>query len=186
MWILGKNKSKVKVNMDEFAELKQGHMLDTRIIIAKMYSALPKELKEEVNMSDLQDAAMLHDYGKILIPAKILKKEGELTPEEKHIMELHSEIGYELLKDQGVRPEVLRLIKYHHSTPQGGYPVADNGFEYDVSIQMLRAADEYSALTEKRTYKEAMTKEEALETIKKDVEKGLLSQEVFDALKKSV
>ena len=56
---------------------------------------------------------MLHDYGKVLIPKEILNKKGALTPEEKQIMELHSEFGYELLKQQGVKEEVLNLIKYH-------------------------------------------------------------------------
>ena len=85
MEIFLRRKRQVKVNIDELSDLKRGHLLDTRIIVAKMYSYLPKELKQAVIMSDLQDAAMLHDYGKVLIPQKILNKEGELTPEEKRI-----------------------------------------------------------------------------------------------------
>ncbi len=163
----------------------KGHLISTRIIAAKIYSALPAEMKSEVNISDLQQAAMLHDYGKVLIPKEILNKKGALTPEEKKIMELHSEFGYELLKQQGVSDDVLNLIKYHHQIPDGsGYPCVNKDFEYSLSLQILTAADKYSALTEERAYHKACTKEEALGIIQKDVNNGTISQEVFDALKK--
>ena len=103
-------------------------------------------------------------------------------------MDLHSELGYELLKQQGVKESVLMLIKYHHQNPDGsGYPAINDDFEYGISSQIITTADKYSALTENRCYREkACSKETALEIIYKDVESGLISKEVFDALKKSV
>ena len=167
--------------------MKQGHLTATRIIAAKIYSVLPQNLKSEVNLQDLQEAAMLHDYGKVLIPKEILYKESSLTPKEKEIMNLHAEFSYELLKQKGVRESVLKLIKYHHQTPNGaGYPIAGKDFEYTISLQILNAADKYSALTENRSYHRAYSKSEALEIIKKDVESNILSKEVFDSLKKVV
>ena len=165
----------------------KGHLTETRIIAAKIYSALPESLKSEVHLSDLQQAAMLHDYGKVLIPKEILNKNGALTQEERKIMELHAEFGYELLKQQGINERVLNLIKYHHQKPDGsGYPKINNHFEYNISIQILEAADMYSALTENRTYHKAYSKEDALEIIHKEVDSGVISQEIFNALKKSV
>lgn len=167
--------------------MKKGHLTATRILVAKIYSVLPDEIKQDVNISNLQQAAMLHDYGKVLIPKEILNKKGALTPEEKKIMELHSEFGYELLKGQGIDEEVLNLIKYHHQKPDGsGYPAVSHKFEYGISSQILEAADMYSALTENRAYHDACSKEEALKIIYKEVENGNISQEVFDALKKSL
>ena len=164
-----------------------GHLTATRILAAKIYSALPVDMKKEVDIQNLQQAAMLHDYGKVLIPKEILNKKGALTPEEKKIMELHSEFGYELLKQQGINEEVLDLIKYHHQKPDGsGYPAADKSFEYGISSQILEAADMYSALTEERAYHKASTKEEALRIIRDEVENGMISREVYDALRKSV
>lgn len=163
------------------------HLTTTRVIAAKIYSALPPELKKEVNLSDLQQAAMLHDYGKVLIPKEILNKKGALTPEEKKIMELHSEFGYELLKGQGVNERVLNLIKYHHQKPDGsGYPAIDNDFEHNISAEILEAADMFSALTEERAYHKPCSKEEALDIISKETKKGIISQQVFEALKKCV
>ena len=167
--------------------MKQGHLTATRIIAAKIYSALPSEMKAEINLSNLQQAAMLHDYGKVLIPEAILNKKGALNEKEKAIMELHTEFGYELLKQQGVKEEVLELIKYHHQKPDGsGYPKIHDGFEYSTALQIIEIADKYSALTEDRPYHKSLTKEEALKIIYEEVEEGVISQEVFNALKKSI
>ena len=185
--ILKANKIPVNINSAELEKLKQGHLKDTRILAAKIYSSLPQELKQEVNLPNLQQAAMLHDIGKVLIPDKILNKEGTLNEYEKKIVEQHSELGYEILKKQGINQEVLNLVKYHHQLPdKTGYPHSNDNFKYDISNQIISCADKYSALREKRSYKEAMTKDEALNIIKQDVNKGFLSNEVFDALVKSV
>ena len=167
--------------------MKNGHLTATRILAAKIYSMLPADLKEEVNLPNLQQAAMLHDYGKVLIPKEILNKKGVLTPEEKQIMELHSEFGYELLKQQGVKEEVLNLIKYHHQKPDGsGYPSVGKEYENSISSQILEVADMYSALTEERAYHKASTSEEALKIIYEEVEKGFIDTKIYEALKKCV
>lgn len=188
MQLLKENGVKLKVNVDELAALKKGHLSDTRIIAAKICSNISDpELKKKVRMQDVQQAAMLHDYGKVLIPKEILNKPGTLNPEEKKIMQLHSELGYELLKQQGVNQNVLNLIKYHHQNKEGnGYPQAPSDFEYDVNFQILHVADMYSALTENRCYHAACTKDEALAIIEQKMEAGDISKEVFEALVKSL
>lgn len=187
MQILKENKIPLKVNMSELEQLKTGHLMDTRVTAAKIYSALPNEMKENINLMDLQQAALLHDYGKVLIPDKILNKNGKLTAEEKKIMELHSELGYELLKQQGVNQNVLNLVKYHHQTPHGeGYPAIKDDYVPDLSAQILAVADKYSALREKRSYKDAMTRDEALSIIEQDVDSGKVSKDVYDALARTV
>ena len=187
MRILRDNKIPLKVNTKELEDLKNGHLMDTRITAAKMYSALPQEMKAQVNLMDLQQAAMLHDYGKVLIPEKILNKNGKLTNDEKKIMDLHSELGYELLKQQGVKQNVLNMIRYHHQNPQGtGYPSVGEDYTHDISAQILTTADKYSALREKRSYKEPLNRNEALEIIKEDVENGQIAPEIYTALEKTV
>ncbi len=187
MRILKENKIPLKINLEELDKLKRGHLMDTRITAAKIYSALPRELKAGINSQDIQQAAMLHDYGKILIPDNVLNKNGKLTEDERKIMSLHSELGYELLKQQGVNKNVLNLVKYHHQTPDGnGYPAITDDFTSDISAQIITAADKYSALREKRSYKDAMTRNEALKVLQEDVKNGLISEEVYNALEKAV
>ena len=185
--ILKTNHIPLNVNIQELEKLKTGHLMDTRVTAAKIYSSLPQELKQQVNLMNLQQAAMLHDYGKVLIPEKILNKKGTLTPQEKQIMDLHPELGYELLKPQGVNEHVLNLIKYHHQNPlKTGYPSVPNDYQHEISSEILTAADKYTALREQRSYKNAMTKEDALKLLKRDVSDGILSEEVYNALEKNV
>ena len=130
---------------------------------------------------------MLHDYGKVLIPEKILNKNSALSNEEWEIMEEHSELGAELLKRKNLDDRTIELIKYHHQKPDSsGYPSIGDDFEYGLDSEILSVADRYGALREERSYKEAMSKEDALAIIKEDVDSGIISEEVFDALKKSV
>lgn len=172
--ILSKYKIPLKLNMQELNQLKRGHMRETRVIAAQIYSALPKEMKAEINLPDLQEAAMFHDYGKVLIPASILNKAGGLTEEEHEIMQLHSELSYELLKNQNLSKDALNMIRNHHDT-------GDN-----LGAQILSTADKYSALREDRCYKEPLSREQALAIIKEDVDNGIIAPEVYEALKKSV
>ena len=183
--ILKENNIPLKVNYKEYEKLKKNHLSDTRVIAAKIYSALPAELKSQVNLQDLQQAAMLHDFGKILIPDNILNKHRPLTDKEKEIVALHSELGYEMLKNQNLNKNVLNLIKYHHQLPNGsGYPKIKEDYLPDKASEILMAADKYSALREQRSYKDAMSRQEALDTIKEDVNTGLISPEIYQALVK--
>ena len=187
MTLLKEHDIPLQVNIKELEKLKQGHMKDTRIIAAQIYSSLPSELKQQASLPHIQEAAMLHDYGKVLIPSSVLNKAGKLNPKEHEIMTLHSELGYELLKNKNLSEKTLNLIKYHHQNAKGtGYPIKDADFEYDINTQILSVADKYSALREKRCYKNPLAKYEALEVIAKDVNKGEISQEVYTALLKSV
>lgn len=185
--LLGKYNIPIEANMVVLNSLKEGHLKNTRIVAAKIYSALPEHLKRNVNLHNLQEAAILHDYGKVLIPESILNKNGKLTDKEREIMELHSELGYELLKNRGLSEKTLNLIKYHHQNlNKNGYPIMNSGFEYGLDTQILTLADKYTALREKRSYKNPFGKYDALELLAKDVQKGLISQEVYTALIKSV
>lgn len=167
--ILKENGIPLKVNMDIISELKTGHLQDSRIVSALIYQNLPKEFQSEIKMETLQQAAMLHDYGKILIPAEILNKKTPLTDKEWNIIQQHSQLGYELLKMQGVNEEVLNLVKYHHQNSDGtGYPKIDKDYDNSLALNIIRAADRYTALREARPYKKPMTKEEALNIIKND------------------
>lgn len=172
--LLNKYKIPLKLNMPELEQLKRGHLRETRVVAAQIYSALPREMKSEVNLPDLQEAAMFHDYGKVLIPSSILNKAGALTEEEHEIMQLHSELSYELLKNQPLSEDALNMIKNHHNAGD------------DLGAQILSTADKYSALREDRCYKEPLSREAALAIIREDVENGLIAPEIYEALAKSV
>ncbi len=180
--ILSENKIPLRLNMKELADLQQKHCKDTQIIASKIVANLPPALKSKVNMKDLKDGAILHDFGKVLIPPEILNKNGALTSSEHQIMDLHSELGYQLLKNSGVNDEVLKLVRYHHNN----FDKAKQGYISDINLQILNLADKYSALTEKRVYKEEFSPKKALTIIYSDVKKGEVHPFLFQALVKSL
>ena len=120
--------------------------------------------------------APLHDIGKIGIPDKILLKAGKLDEEEREIMNTHTLIGRDMLdnliKDFYLQEiqhvDILRNIAlYHHESINGqGYPEGLKQDEIPLEARIVAVADVFDALTSKRTYKEAWSNEQALETLK--------------------
>lgn len=179
--LLAENKLPVKLNMKELQELKNGHCKDTQEIAAKISKNLPVALRDEVNIKALKEGALLHDFGKVLIPPEILNKNGKLTEEEHKIMKLHSDIGYNLLKNTVQDPEVLALVRYHHANK-----INPDNFVPNINLQILNLADKFSALTENRVYKKAFTPQQALTIIYRDVQKGDVHPFLYNALAKTV
>lgn len=181
--ILRQNGMSAELNMENLRALLAGHAKDTQKIAKGITEHLPVALKYGVNEKSLSDACYLHDLGKALIPDEILNKPAKLNPEEEKIMHTHSELSYELLKYTDMDTETLNLIKYHHQNPLGsGYPQANPDFNADINLQILSAADKFSALTEKRPYKESLPIEKALGIMYKDVKDGKMHPFVFKAL----
>lgn len=179
--ILRDNGIKLEININELQTLADGHLKCTKNIASGIIDNLSPEIRSGIDRKAVLEAAVFHDFGKVLIPQKVLNKKTSLNEKEKGIMELHSELGYELLKNQNISPHALELVKYHHQTPDNkGYPQNNSGFEYGIESEIIAISDKYSALREKRSYKQALTRDEALEIIKRDG----CSREVFDALVK--
>ena len=116
--LLKKYKIKPSIDTKTLKELTGGHMNETCNIATGVYSCLPESLKEGIRQSIIKEASMLHDLGKVLIPSRILNKPARLNIKEREIMNIHSTLGYELLKTQNLSAETLELIKYHLSPPE--------------------------------------------------------------------
>lgn len=171
------------LNMKELKELLQTHATDTKNITKGITEHLPFSLQNKVDTKSLEDAAYLHDLGKVLIPSEILNKPARLNDTETKIMHTHSELSYEMLKNSGLSEKTLNLIRNHHqNAKRTGYPWVNKNFNADLNLQILSTADKYSALTEKRIYKDPLTSEQALTIIYQDVKDGKLHPFVFKAL----
>lgn len=178
--ILSEHNISKNLNIEELNDLKNNHCKDTRQICLNITKNLPYSLKNKVDINVLCDGALLHDIGKVLIPTKILNKNSSLSSDEFAIMHMHSELGYQLLKSTPIDKRVLNLVRYHHNN------LSDNKYIPDINLQILNLADKYSALTEKRVYKEAYTPQQALTILYQEVKKGLIHPFLFNALVKSV
>ena len=109
-------------------------------------------------------AGLLHDIGKARIPAAILAKPGALTEDEMALVRRHAAIGYDILRDSGVRdPVVLQAARHHHEMLDGsGYPDRLAKEAVKDLVRLMTVCDIYAALTEHRPYRPAMTRADAL------------------------
>ena len=181
--IINEINAPLKLNMNELQELLENHALETQKIALGIIDNLPKALKDRVNIKSVKEAAYLHDIGKVLIPVDILNKDGKFTDEEREIMHKHSQLGYELLKNTDIDTRTLHLVKYHHQNAnRTGYPKVQNDFIADINLQIVSTADKYSAMLEKRSYKDGFDENKALTLLYKDVKNGNSSPLVFNAL----
>lgn len=115
----------------------------------------------------LLGGAVLHDLGKVGIRDDILKKEGTLTKEEYDTMKQHTVIGENILKPLQSMSKLSELVRHHHELYDGtGYPDGLRGEEIPLSSRILTIADIYDALTTKRPYKNAMTKDAAIKVLR--------------------
>jgi len=113
-------------------------------------------------------AALLHDIGKIGISETILHKASKLSEGENELMQQHPLAGAEILKDLSELKESLDGIKYHHERYDGkGYPYKLKGDDIPYIAAIISVADAFDAMMTDRPYRKALSKEEALEEIKK-------------------
>ncbi len=122
------------------------------------------QLPEE-DLRNLVIAALLHDFGKLLISPDILNKPGRLTPEEYAIIKTHSRLSYELICERwDLSAQVKNAVLFHHENVDGtGYPNGITGEEQTLLTKILHVADVYDALVSKRPYKEPYSPKEAIE-----------------------
>jgi putative nucleotidyltransferase with HDIG domain len=111
--------------------------------------------EEEQHVAHL--AGLVHDVGKVGLPAGLLEKPGPLTLEERRIMEEHSVIGERILSNVDGYSEIAKIVRHHHERVDGnGYP--DRLLIEDVPLisRIIAVADAYDAMTSGRPYRDAM------------------------------
>jgi HD-GYP domain-containing protein (c-di-GMP phosphodiesterase class II) len=102
-------------------------------------------------------AACVHDIGKIGIPDHILNKPGQLTPEEKAIMDSHPARGADLLARYSDFARGMAIVRHHHERWDGkGYPDGLRGVEIPFGARVIAVADSFDAMTSDRPYRSGM------------------------------
>ncbi len=133
-----------------------------------------RRVGERVGLSELEieavkAGALLHDIGKIGVPAYILNKPGKLTEHEFEQMKMHTIIGADMLSNVDFRYPVVPIVRHHHERWDGrGYPDGLKGEAIPITARILTLVDNYDALRSDRPYKTGMTREEALAYIKQN------------------
>ena len=120
-------------------------------ILANAYGLGPDEIRL------LKNASPMHDIGKIAIPDSILLKPGYLTDKERSEMNLHTTLGYEMLKHSDrklLKTAALVAIQHHEKWDGTGYPKGLKGEEIHIFGRLTAIADVFDALICKRVYKD--------------------------------
>ncbi|HKP91873.1 MAG TPA: HD-GYP domain-containing protein [Thermoleophilaceae bacterium] len=139
--------------------------------VVELASAVAEELGlDHRTQQELEIAALLHDVGKIAIPNEILNKPSKLTDEEFALMKTHTVEGQALLDRVGGRlARVGEVVRSCHERWDGrGYPDGLCGEEIPVAARVVFCCDAYSAMTTDRPYRKAMSREAALEELRKN------------------
>jgi HD-GYP domain-containing protein (c-di-GMP phosphodiesterase class II) len=117
-------------------------------------------------------AALIHDIGKISIPAEILTKPSKLTDIEMKLMQGHPQTGYDILKNIPFPWPIATIVLEHHERLDGsGYPLGKSDGEILLESQILAVADVVEAMASHRPYRPALGVEPALLEI--DSKKGV-------------
>ena len=116
----------------------------------------------------LEVAALLHDFGKIGIDERILLKPHSLNEQEKTEVSMHVMRGYYMLAGFSELIEALRGIRTHHEFYDGsGYPEGLARGDIPLIGRIIAVADAYDAMTSERPYRRALTKQAAIEELKR-------------------
>ncbi len=143
----------------------KGHSEHVRRLAELIYNNLPFEMRKEINLRKLKDAAILHDIGKIGIPDNILNKNGALDEAEMEIIKQHPINGKILLENTSYR-DISDWVLYHHERVDGkGYYGIPNE-EIPVEAKIISLADTFSALYTDRVYRKRNPFNKAISIIK--------------------
>ncbi len=119
----------------------------------------------------LKIAVMLYDIGNTMLPKELLRKKEPLTEEDKNNIKRHPLIAArEILKPIANIVDIIPIIEKHHENWDGkGYPEQIAGTDIPIESQIILIIDSYFALLENRPYREAMSKDEALDLIEQEI-----------------
>ena len=116
-----------------------------------------------------RNIALMHDIGKVGVPADVLNKPGKLSDEEYHIIQTHSPLGYETLKGISIMPDLAEGARSHHERPDGkGYPRGLKGDEIPRVAQLIAVADTFDAMYSNRPYRKRMNFDRAVSIIQEN------------------
>jgi putative nucleotidyltransferase with HDIG domain len=132
---------------------------------------LARSIAERMGLTDwevtgIYVAGLLHDVGKVAVPAEILNKSGKISQYEYSIIKSHCQVGYEILNKIDFPWPVTTAILQHHERLDGsGYPAGISGIEIILEARIIGLADVVEAMSSHRPYRPALGLSIALDEI---------------------
>ncbi|HAG07796.1 MAG: HD domain protein [Clostridia bacterium 62_21] len=137
--------------------------------VAKLAEATAWAMKLSAKeVEEIALAGRVHDIGKVAISDYILLKNGSLSPEEYEAVKTHPRVGFEILSNLYLYKKCAHYVLYHHERFDGtGYPVGLKGEAIPLGARILAVADTYDAMTTDRPYRRALTRQQALDELRR-------------------
>ena len=153
--------------------------------VSQLSLAIARQMNLSLDQTEgIYMTAILHDIGKISVPAEILTKPGRLTEIEMNMLKAHPQVGYDILEKVEFPWPIAQIILQHHERMDGsGYPKGLKGDKILMEARILGVADVVEAMSSHRPYRPALGIDKALEEISQN--KGILyDPEVVDTCHK--
>lgn len=140
------------------------------LVVAELCTSLGKALGlSDGDIEQLKTAGLLHDIGKISIEGSILNNPGKLTDEEWEEIKRHPEVGYRIFSTVNHLSEMAGFVLSHHERWDGkGYPKGLKGEQIPLQSRIIAIADAYEAMISERPHRNTLTKQEAIEELKRN------------------
>lgn len=167
------------------SEVKDPYTAGHQKRVAALACAIAGELGHSKSfVMGVEKAALVHDLGKIEIPAELLSRPGRLSPFEFRLVQVHAEAGFRILSKIHLPWPLAEIVYQHHERLDGsGYPRGLKGAEILPEARILAVADIVEAIGSHRPYRPARPLAEALETIQEESGKTLDPEAVTACLR---
>ncbi len=152
--------------------------------IAKVAKELIKLMKYSLeDQLTMEIAGYLHDVGKLIVPPRILNKNGPLNKAEWKKMRTHTYYTYQVLEPINELPHLKEWAGFHHETLDGqGYPFHLKGEKLSPGARVMAVADIFTAVTEDRPYRKGMNKSQVIKVLNDLAENNQLDKDIVNLL----
>ena len=150
-------------------ERRDPHMADHARKVQHYSALIGRELKlSEDLLKQIELAALLHDIGMLALPDSVALCPGRLSDEQFAVMRRHPVIGATILEGTEFLEQVIPVVRFHHERYDGkGYPDGLSGLGIPPICRIVAVADAFDAMTSPRSFRQAMSVEEALAELRK-------------------
>ncbi len=156
--------------------------------VARVAALLAKHLKfPPEDIEKIEVAGFLHDIGKVAVPTNILEKPSKLTQEEYNIVKSHAFYTHQIISKVNVSSKIVEWASFHHETlNEKGYPFKLSKDRLSIGSRIMAVADIFTALTEKRPYKETFPIRRVVSIIDNMANSGNIDPQIVWVLKKNL
>ncbi|MBA7516104.1 Cyclic di-GMP phosphodiesterase response regulator RpfG [subsurface metagenome] len=172
-----KSEEKLKKTMEDtintignIVEVKDPYTAGHQKNVSQIATFIAQEMKlSKEKIEGIRVSSLVHDIGKISVPAEILNKPIRLTEIEFNLIKDHSQVGYDILKSIEFPWPIAQIVFQHHERLDGsGYPQGLKGEDIIIEARIMGVADVIEAMSSNRPYRPALGIDAALEEISKN------------------